>query len=219
MTAQVLLSGPGGKKIQARAFIDPGAAMSLISSKIAQQLSLPLTKTHLQFSAVLATPCKSVKHLTNVSISPLQGGKTIPVRAAVVTTVTSDIPSQEIDPVDNLPHLMGLGLADPTFYLPGKIDILLGSDQLMIQRPLITGTATEPAAQETIFGWAIIGPVRSRGKEIQPISANCAQVLSADENLNDLLAAFWKTEELDAPIQSLSQQEEQVETLYADIVP
>ena len=221
MTAQVLLSGPGGKKIQARAFIDPGVAMSLISSKIAQQLSLPLTKTHPQFSAVLATPCKSVKHITSVSISPLQGGKTIPVRAAVVTTVTGDIPAQEIDPVDDLPHLMGLGLADPTFFLPGKIDILLGSEvypQLMIQRLLITGTATEPAAQETIFGWAIIGPVRSWGKDIQPISANCAQVMSADENLNDLLAAFWKTEEPDSPSHSLSQQEEQVQTMYSDTI-
>ena len=221
MTAQVLLTGPGGHKVKARAFIDPRAAMSLISSKVAQQLKLPLTKTQLQFSAVLATPCKSVKHITNLSVSTLQGGAAVSVRAAVVPKVTGDIPAKEIDPVDNLPHLVGLGLADPTFYLPGKVDILLGSEvypQLMVRNPLITGDASEPAAQETIFGWAIIGPVRSRGSYVQPISANSAQVLSTDEDLNTTLHGFWKSEEVDTPPQSPSILEQQVEDMYSETV-
>ena len=221
MTAQVLLHGPGGQKIKARAFIDPGAAMSLISSKVAQQLHLPLSKANLQFSAILATPCKSVKHLTHLSISPLQGGQSIPVRAAVVPQVTEDIPAKEIDPVDDLPHLMGLGLADPTFYLPGKVDILLGSEvypQLMVKTPLITGSPSEPAAQATIFGWAIIGPVKSRGADVLPISANSAQVLNPDEHLDTLMISFWKSEEPEAPPQPLSQQEKQVERIYVDTV-
>ena len=219
MTTQVLLTGPRGQKVQARAFIDPGAAMSLISSKVAQQLNLPLEKTHLQFSAVLATPCKAVKHLTNLSVSPLQGGNSVLVRAAVVSTVTGDIPAQEIDPVDDLPHLSGLGLADPTFYLPGKVDILLGSEvypQLMLQKPMITGAPSEPAALQTIFGWAIIGPVRSKGSYIQPISTQCAQVLTTNEDLDALLSTFWKTEEPEHPSQTLSQMEEQVQSHYSD---
>ena len=194
MTAQVLLTGPGGHTVKARAFIDPGAAMSLISSKVAQRLKLPLAKTQLQFSAVLATPCKSVKHITNLSVSPLQGGPAVPVRAAVVPKVTGDIPSKEIDPVDNLPHLVGLGLADPTFYLPGKVDILLGSEvypQLMVSNPIITGAASEPAAQETIFGWAIIGPVKSKGSYILPIPANSVQILSEEEDLNSTLNDYF----------------------------
>ena len=95
--------------------------------------------------------------------------------------------------MDDLPHLMGLGLADPTFYLPGKVDILLGSEvypQLMVKTSLITGSPSEPAAQETIFGWAIIGPVKSRGADVRPISANCAQVLTPDEILSTLMSKF-----------------------------
>ena len=52
MTAQVLLTGPGGQQIQARALIDPGAGISLVSSRVAQLLHLPLTKTSMQFSGV-----------------------------------------------------------------------------------------------------------------------------------------------------------------------
>ena len=72
---------------------------------------------------------KSAKHLANLSLSPLQGDKhQVNVQAAVVSTVTNDLPAQEISPVDELPHLMGLGLADPSFHTPGRIDILLGAD-------------------------------------------------------------------------------------------
>ena len=221
MTAQVLLTGPQGHTVKARAFIDPGAAMSLISSKVAQRLKLPLAKTQLQFSAVLATPCKSVKHITNLSVSPLQGGTSVPVRAAVVPKVTGDIPSKEIDPVDNLPHLVGLGLADPTFYLPGKVDILLGSEvypQLMVSNPIITGAALEPAAQETIFGWAIIGPVKSKGSYILPVPANTVQILSEEEDLNVTLKEFFTTEEVEPPPQPTSVIEQQVEDMYSDTV-
>ena len=221
MTAQVLLTGPGGHTVRARAFIDPGAAMSLISSKIAQRLRLPLTKTQLQFSAVLNTPCKSVKHITNLSISPLQGGPLVAVRAAVVPKVTGDIPAKEIDPVDNLPHLVGLGLADPTFYLPGKIDILLGSEvypQLMVSNPLITGAASEPAAQETIFGWAIIGPVKSKGSYILPIPANSVQILSEEEGLDSTLNNFFTSGEVEPPPTPISLLEQQVEDMYLDTV-
>ena len=221
MTAQVLLTGPGGHTVKARAFIDAGAAMSLISSKVAQRLKLPLVKTQLQFSAVLATPCKSVKHITNLSVSPLQGGTSVPVRAAVVPKVTGDIPSKEIDPVDNLPHLVGLGLADPTFYLPGKVDILLGSEvypQLMVSNPLITGAAAEPAAQETIFGWAIIGPVKSKGSYILPIPANSIQILSEEDYLNATLNDFFTAGEVEPPSQPTSILEQQVEEMYSDTV-
>ena len=186
---------------------------------MAQQLHLPLEKTHLQFSAVLATPCKAVKHLTHLSVSSLQGEHPVPVRAAVVATVTGDIPAQEIDPVDDLPHLSGLGLADPSFYLPGKVDILLGSEvypQLMLQKPMVTGARTEPAAVQTIFGWAVIGPVRSKGSYVRPISTQCSQTFTTNEDLDTLLSAFWKTEEPERPTLTLTQMENQVELHYSD---
>ena len=140
-----------------------------------------------------------------MSISPLQGGKVISVKAAVVPRPTGDIPVQEMEPADDLLHLQGLSLADPTFHLPGRVDILLGSDiypQLMEKTPIVTGAISEPAAQKTIFGWAIIGPVRAKVSSIQSIPTNSVQVLSSDEDLDSLLSNFWTSEEPDPPPQS-----------------
>ena len=171
----------------------------------------------MQFSGVQGIPCKSSKHLANLSLSPLQGDQPqVQVKAAVVSTVTNDLPAQEISPVDELPHLAGLGLADPSFHSPGRIDILLDvCPQVMVKQPMITGAVTDPAAQETIFGWAIVGPVKSRGTYIQPVPAHVAQVQTPDEDLSDLLARFWEVEEPTREAEQLSSVEEQVQEHYA----
>ena len=80
----------------------------------------------------------------------------------MVQTVTCDLPPEPILPVTDLPHLMGLQLADTTYHLPGRIDILLGADlapQIMVKQILRSGSKSEPIAQATEFGWAISGPV------------------------------------------------------------
>ena len=120
--------------------------------------------------------------------------------------------------MDELLHLIGLGLADPSFHTPGRIDILLGADvypQVMVKQPMITGSVSDPAAQETIFGWAIVGPVKSKGSYIQPIPTHFAQVQSPVEDLSTLLSRFWEVEEPDCEAEPLSPVEEQVQEHYS----
>ena len=50
MTSQVTLTGPRGKTFLARALLDSGSSMTLLSSRAAQVLSLPVTKTRVTFS-------------------------------------------------------------------------------------------------------------------------------------------------------------------------
>ena len=71
-TAQVLLVGPRGQEVKARALIDSGAGLSIVSSRIAKILDLPLESTRLQLSLVQGEPSKVIKHIANLSISPLQ---------------------------------------------------------------------------------------------------------------------------------------------------
>ena len=147
-------------------------------------------------------------------------GRTIKVqvKAAVVKTVTNDLPAQEIAPVDQLPHLSGLGLADPSFHIPGRIDILLGADvypQLILKEPMATGGIHDPAAQQTIFGWAIVGPVRYLGNSKELIPTYFAQCQPSENDLLDEhLTRFWQMEEPETPTSTLSSVEEQVQSHY-----
>ena len=58
MTAQVTLSGPGGQQLPARALIDPGAGISIVSSRVAQLLHLPPLYNSLVFRELhVRLPC------------------------------------------------------------------------------------------------------------------------------------------------------------------
>ena len=217
MTAQVLLTGPRGNSIKARAMIDPGAAISLITSKAAQQLNLPLTKANLRFSGVSGAPCKPAKHCTEMEISNLEGTKTLQLKAAVVPIVTELIPAQEMAPIDDLPHLAGLTLADPTFHIPGQIDILLGAKVFVdiLTKQMVKGFDGEPAAMETIFGWAIVGAVRSLEKYNTPIPVGVALLRPEDQILTDHFQQYWTSEQPEEPIRSISSIEQEVQQLYS----
>ena len=136
-TAQVLLIGPRGQEIKARALIDSGAGLSLISRRLTQLLDLPLEPSKLQFSAVQGAPCKPSNYLTSVTISPtFDREQQISCKPAVVQMVTCDLPPEPVCSVIDLPHIMGLQLADTNYHTPGRIDILLGADlapQIMVR--------------------------------------------------------------------------------------
>ena len=119
-TAQLLLTGPDGQTMKARALIDSGAGLSLISKRVTQKLNLPLESVNLQLTVVQGEVSKPTKHITSVHISPLHNpDKKMLCRPAVSQQVTSDLPPQAIQPVGDLPHLMGLQLADPDYAVPG----------------------------------------------------------------------------------------------------
>ena len=197
-TAQVLLIGPRGKEIKARALIDSGAGLSLVSRRVAQLLDLPLEPSKMQFSAVQGAPYKPSNYLTSLIISPLLNKeKQILCRSAVVQLVTCDLPPEPVSPVTDLPHLMGLQLADTTCHIPGRIDILLGADlapQIMVKRLLRSGGLFEPIAQATHFGWVISGPGRRLNYSSSTIYSHHLQ-LQSEPKLDQLLCQFWRTEQ------------------------
>ena len=202
------------------ALIDSGAGISLVSSRVAQLLHLKLNKADLQFSGVQGTPCKAAKHITNLSISPVQATEpSISLAAAVVATVTNDLPTQDLSAVSKLPHLTGLDLADPGFHTPGRIDILLGADiyhKLLGGQQTITGGSTDPAVVATIFGWAITGPVRSHNTHFQAAPSLNEPLSPADEHLDRQMTRFWDSEEPDKAPEPLTTVEDRVQSHYTD---
>ena len=116
MTSKVLLTGPTGQTLVARALLDSGSTISLITARPANTLKLPRTSTHITFSGVQDSVASPSHSLVNVCLSPLQESEQQhQIVAAVVSTVTCDLPLQGAEGVRDLPHLKGLKLADPTF--------------------------------------------------------------------------------------------------------
>ena len=99
-TAQVLLVGPRGQTVKARALIDSGVGLSLISHKIAQMLGLPLHPSNLQLTGVQGTSCKPVRYTSELIISPLLNrDKQIKCTPEIVQVVTANLPPEKLESV------------------------------------------------------------------------------------------------------------------------
>ena len=221
MTANVLLKGPGGHQMKARAFLDPGAGLSMITSRVAQILDLPLYSKKIGFSGVQDTPCEGSSYLTNLTVSPLHSEGEIHCRPAVVKTISKPLPRRQLVPVTEYPHLTGLHLADPQFHIPARVDILLGAElwlEVQGNSPaIIKGPTTQPGAQSTQFGWVITGAVKTQDPSTQEIPAAHVQPMSNSE-LYNLAYDFWLSESADQPEDNFSSVESQVEKHYEDTV-
>ena len=227
-TAQLLLIGPNGEEMKARALIDSGAGISMVTQRAAQLLNLPLEPAKLRLTVAQGEITKPLKHLTRLQISPLDNrALKMPCHPAVATIVTANLPSQPVPSVTDLPHLLGLQLADETYNLPGPIDILLGADMassIVSPRLPRQGKPTEPMAQATKFGWTISGPVPGFGRD--PDSASILHHLPliqteptcpSEPQLETLLTAILQEED-GARDATPTQLEQQVEKHYSDNV-
>ena len=216
-TAQVLLVGPGGQSIKARALIDTGASISLVSKRVTQLLDLPLTPNFVPMTAIQGAPSKPSSFVTSLIISPIFDRSTqVICEPAVVQNVTCALPSQFVQPVTDMPHLRGLQLADTTYNVPGRIDILLGSymtPQITVQQLPRIGQPLEPMAHATKFGWTISGPSLGYISTSASITSHHLQQ-STEPQLDKLIYEFWDSEREEQVVQPPSVLEDQVQQNY-----
>jgi len=212
----VLLEGPTSRKLVVRALLDSGSTISLISTRAANSLQLPKTQTHITFSGIQDSSSAPSHALVNVSMSSLQTpNQPYQISAAVVPKVTGNLPLQGAAGVQNLPHLKDLELADPTFYLPGRIDLLLGENILskLLKPDIRVGPEGTPIAWKTVFGWAIRGPFTPNVQETVR-AATHVNIPTVINSTDQVLAKFWETEEPPAMNMALTPEEDQVQKHY-----
>ena len=134
-TALVSIEKPGShEQIKCRAFLDPGAQLSCITEQCVQTLGLAIERSSMQIFGIGASVSTLSKY--KVSFNLLGDDRLIPVEAFVPDKVTRELPSAPLDP-HALKRSRRLKLADPKFYQPGPIDILIGND--VNERLMVTG--------------------------------------------------------------------------------
>lgn len=133
--------------------------------------------------------------------------------ALVIKNITGIPPSSRCHP-ENWPHISHLQLADSTYHLPGKIDLLLGSDAFtyIIMPGLVKGPQGTPIAQATVFGLVISGPVQS-DSHYNAFESHI-QTFHTCIDIDRRLQQFWELEEESAKKQHLTKEETQCEDHY-----
>ena len=215
MTSQVILTGPTGVSVTARALLDSASTVFLLSTKMMKILSLEKTNNSVCIEGVGSTATTTNHPISQVTLSSsYKKNWSREITIAGMDKVTRELPLQGASSVRELPYLKNLTLADNNFDKPGKIDILLGQNiwkQLCLPEK-VTEPDDQPDAWHTVFGWTIMGiytPHSHTGQ--QPALTHATSSTTSNNTTDQLLARFWVVEEPSIYAPAFTPSEQRVE--------
>ncbi|XP_035902654.1 uncharacterized protein LOC118507752 isoform X1 [Anopheles stephensi] len=192
-TAVVLVQNEQGVKHPARALIDQGSQSNFISERLAQQLKLR-KKTMLKPLSGIGSVSVFANGMVSAQIKSRVSDYQTTLNFLVLPRVTADCPSRYSDVSRwNLPN--EVVLADPLFFKPERIDLLIGAEVFgeLLEQGRIALANHLPNLLQTKLGWIVCGKVSKRnvlstGGEI----AGCA----IDEEFHSTVERLIKLEDI-----------------------
>ena len=154
-TSPVTIRNSLGDAIKLRALLDSGSQASLVTEDVAKALMLPTQRSQINISTMGSFHFQKTRGL-----SPVKLNDTLEINLHLITKISNTIPDKEID-VSTMRHVNNLNLADPTFNVPNKVDLLLGAD--VIEDILLDNKIKDNGLciRDSVFGWVVSGPVYS----------------------------------------------------------
>ena len=218
MTARVLLTGTNGLTLSARAFLDGGSNISIVSYSTKNTLALRTTGNNVRIDGVGSISTNEPSPLANITISSnYRKNWKRELVVAVMPRPTRDIPIQPASDTRSLSHLQGLILADQDYDQPGTVDILLGQDVWddIFLDGRIKGPRGTPSAWHSVFGWVISG-LHEPDHTPSSLAASAQVVASTAANIvsDNLITKFWYLEEPPKSDKVFTPEEKRVESHY-----
>lgn len=213
-TALVDVTSSSGQSHVFRALIDQGSEASFVTARVVELLGLKRTEISGVVSGVGEGNHVSLKHLVDLHIkSRYDHNFSLTVNAYVLRSLTRRLPAREVRGYI-WPQLKDIQLADPTFNVPGRIDILLGADVFskIIDVGLMRGPG-DVVAQRSHLGWILSGNMNVIPCRSQNITS--LHIIRQVEEDNNLLRKFWELEtDLHTTKRVWSKDEEKCEEIY-----
>ena len=194
--------------------LDSGAETSILSKKVMDTLNLkPVDWVSL--SGIESPRQTPTRPKVKVTVSALKGDWEKTVSTVVMPKVTISLPRHNLAALKEMPHLKDLPLADPLFYEPRRVDLILDADvfdEVLLPKKIAGPTGT-PSAWSTSLGWGVMGRYTLSNSISLPNAA--VNTVNTDDTegrtLNKTLERFWIMEKLPKGAPILSPQETAVQ--------
>lgn len=202
-TFLVKLTSAQGTTHVFRALLDSGSMCDLITEHAAQLLGTRKFKSNIKLSGLSQTATQT-RGQTYLNIETLSG-KLIASQhpMLVLDKLTVNLPRLPVS-TEVIERTKRYCLADPSFHLPGRIDVVIGGDlypQLLTNKKFSLGRHM-PYVIGTHFGYIVMGsaPCAQSPTTSSNLEASSSQVISlhatTDCDLHTSLQRFWTQEEL-----------------------
>lgn len=203
-TAEVeLLNLKTNKTYRAKALLDSGSQSSLLAEKVKIALNLECTSNRVSISGINNTVTNTTQ-LCDVRVKSLNNKFHIDVSCLVIPHVTKKLPNAPINSSEfNIPS--HVKLADPSFFRPSEVNILLGADVFweIVDTGRINLGRNKPLLQESKLGWLVAGPTG-----VMPTTHYNSVRCNFSQEVRESLAKFWEIEDIHYSSRLLSKDEE-----------
>lgn len=186
-TAIVRVKARNGDMIGLRAVVDQGSQGSMLTENALQKLNLPVEKVITGVDGLSGAENVSKKRV-KLEISPRFSDDYVLQTHVLVLKKITNLAVFKGD-LKEYSHLQNLLYADPTIQDDSPIDLLLNVADYtrIVKQGLIKGADDEPMAQNTEFGWLIMGPQREKSSSFKVTSL--ISNMEIEEQLNKFFAA------------------------------
>ncbi|KAI5630934.1 putative peptidase (DUF1758) domain-containing protein [Phthorimaea operculella] len=212
-TAEVeLVNTKTGKAFKARAFLDPGSMSSMITESMVELMGITCDPGLTTISGINNLKLEVSKQC-GIRVKSLVNKSHVDVTCLVVPQVTNMLPGAPVDTsLFSIPSTFVL--ADPNYYRPSEVHILLGEDvcnEIICQKRVSLGHRM-PTLTESILGWLVSGPTGKVKTTTSNVTCNFTQEIRQD------LAKFWELEDIppSPSRKSLSKEEEMCEAHFVE---
>ncbi|XP_051158199.1 uncharacterized protein LOC127279715 [Leptopilina boulardi] len=200
-TAQVILTVPRGTEVRVRALLDQGSEASFVTESIVQLLKLPRCRTGISLTCMGASVPGTARSTAQISLRSIHNSSFhLETHALVLPRLTSHLPSRKLLELD-INQFEGLSLADPHFFKPDSVDLILGSDIYcrILRSGLKRFHTTSLIVQDTTLGWVVSGSINnslSRRADLASPNQSAALHFVQNDDLQNSLEKFWSLEEI-----------------------
>ena len=162
-----------------RALLDSGSQASFITANMAKALMLSTRSIQATIITFGSTQTQTTCGILSTTINDA-----VDVNLHLISKITNVIPSQEID-ISQMRHINHLNLADTSFNIPSKVDVLLGAD--VVEEILLENKIKDIGLY---LRDSILGGIAT--SDAHCITTHLA--ISSEADTDQLLSKFWEIE-------------------------
>ncbi|XP_030762927.1 uncharacterized protein LOC115887597 [Sitophilus oryzae] len=192
-TAFIEVLDKNHKPIKCKAIPDNGSQSNFITRDLFQKLNLPF-QTIKMFVSGISENCTNISKRTELKIKSIHGSFSLNIPALVINKITEKLPPFSLN-ASNLTLPANIQLADPEFFKPAEIDILLGASVFydLLNASQIKLGKNNPVLQDTKLEWLVSGPINLLPSN--PQHTNSLKCTDLNNDLQNSLQLFWNSQE------------------------
>ena len=203
MTASVKIYDINNKTIQARVFLDTCASANFISEELANRLNLKRIECSMEIGGINGL-CTAANTYIPVTFQSRVNDYKKTLEFFIVPSICDSVP-EEFVPREKFNIPPNIPLADPEFFKPSKIDMIIGAGTtvslLTIGKINISKDDNDFFLQKTGLGWVAVGGTNFHASPNSNIKSRCALT-----DIKNVIEKFWQIEEV-FPCEEISTEE------------